>query len=102
MHQHEGNDKEQHGGMNHGIGMMLVSCVVPMAAVWMLPSLGVSRQIAIYIGVGGMIALHGGMMAIQALKKRKAKRIADPMHAPQERLMRMNPVATDDRLRENQ
>ncbi len=66
-----------HGGMNHGMGMMLLGCGVPMAAIVLLPRLGVSPQAAIVIGVVGMVALHGAMMLFQRLRNRGAEKAPD-------------------------
>lgn len=41
MHNHERGDRERHGGMNHGMAMMLLSCGVPLAAFLLLPLLGI-------------------------------------------------------------
>lgn len=80
MHQ-DRDDQEGHGGMNHGMGMMLLGCVVPIAAIVLLPQVGVSRTVALVIGVVGMIAMHGGMMVIQRLKNRKSGNAAEPVQA---------------------
>jgi hypothetical protein len=66
----EHNHKENDGGMNHGMGMMMLGCLVPMAAIVVLPKLGVSSLISFIIGIGGMIVLHAGMMVIPRLKKK--------------------------------
>jgi hypothetical protein len=41
MHSHDRGDQERHGGMNHGMGMMLLSCGVPIAALLLLPLTGI-------------------------------------------------------------
>ena len=81
MQYHDGSDQERHGGMNHGMGMMLLGCGVPMAAIVLLPRMGVSPVAALIVGVVGMIVLHAGMTVVHRLKDRKAGNIADSMRA---------------------
>jgi len=57
--------------MNHGIGMML-GCVIPVAAILILPGLGVSPLVALVAGFGGMIGLHAGMMGFHRLRQMTA------------------------------
>lgn len=71
MEENNGQDREGHGGMNHGMGAMLLGCVVPVAAILLLPRLGVSSGVSVAIGIGAMIVLHAGMMLVPRLKKRK-------------------------------
>jgi uncharacterized membrane protein HdeD (DUF308 family) len=77
----ENGDHEGHGGMNHGMGMMLLGCVAPMAAIVLLPRVGVSGVAALAIGVGGMVLFHGGMMAVQRLRNRKSGNRTEPIQA---------------------
>lgn len=65
------HDQQDHGGMNHGMGAMLLGCLLPVAAILLLPRLGVSSGVAVVVGIGAMIALHAGMMLVPRLKKRK-------------------------------
>lgn len=71
MEEQEKREQHEHGGMDHGMGMML-GCLVPMAAILLLPRIGVSLTVSIVIGIVGMIALHAGMPVVQRLKKRLA------------------------------
>jgi len=81
MHDHDEGDQERHSGMNHGMGMMMLGCVVPMAAIVLLPRMGVSPFAAFLIGIVGMFVLHAGMTAVQRLRNRKSGKAADPMQA---------------------
>lgn len=65
--------------MNHGMGMMPLGCGVPMAALLVLPSLRVSVGVPAIISIGGMIALHAGMVVIPRLRSRKATKLAAPV-----------------------
>jgi hypothetical protein len=69
MSDEERNEHHAHGGMDHGIGMM-VGCLVPMAAILLLPKIGVSPTISIVVGIVGMLALHGGMSLFHKLRNR--------------------------------
>ncbi len=71
------NDHGTHSGMNHGMGMMLLGCGVPMAAIALLPRLGVSSAASLAIGIGGMLAMHGGMMLVHRLRDRRAGKHAE-------------------------
>lgn len=63
------NGQETHGGMNHGMGMMLLGCLLPVAAILLLPRLGVSVGVAFAVGIGLMIVLHAGMMVVPRLRR---------------------------------
>ncbi len=76
MEEQERNGQHAHGGMDHGIGMML-GCIVPMAAIVLLPRFGVSPAASIVVGIVGMIALHAGMSVFRKLKDRLAGSRAD-------------------------
>ncbi len=69
MVEQAGKAGHEHGGMNHGMGMML-GCLVPMAAIALLPRLGVSFQVSLMIGVVGMVACHAGMAVVHRLRAR--------------------------------
>lgn len=56
--------------MNHGMGMMLLGCGLPVAAIVLLPRLGVSTGIAVAVGLGAMVALHAGMALAPRLRRR--------------------------------
>ena len=76
MGEHEENRHDGHSGMNHGIGMML-GCMVPLAAIVLLPRIGVSPVAALIVGFVGMFALHGGMTMLRRLKGRRAGRAVE-------------------------
>jgi len=80
MQDHKG-DQESHGGMSHGMGMMLLGCAVPMAAIVLLPRVGVAPIAALAIGIGGMILLHAGMPLVQRLKNRTIKDTSETLPA---------------------
>ena len=77
MQYHDDGDQERHGGMNHGMGMMMLGCVVPMAAIVLLPRIGVTPAAALAIGIGGMIVLHAGMSVVQHLKNSRPGNAVD-------------------------
>lgn len=63
-----------HGHMNHGLGMMLIGCGIPLAAILFLPAFGVSSTVSFVVAMVGMFGIHGGMMAIQKARKRRQER----------------------------
>ena len=71
MDEQERNGQHKHGGIDHGIGMVL-GCLVPMAAIVLLPRFGVSPTASIVVGVVGMLALHAGMAVFHRVKNRVA------------------------------
>lgn len=81
MQYHDDGHQERHGGMNHGMGMMMLGCVVPMAAIVLLPRMGVSSVGALLIGVVGMIVFHARMMGVQRLRNRKSENAGDSIHS---------------------
>lgn len=77
MQDHDRDSQGSHGGMNHGMGMMMLGCVIPMAAIYLLPRIGVSAVAALAVGIGGMVVFHVGMAAVQHLKNRRPGHAVD-------------------------
>ena len=81
MERHDDDNHASHGRMNHGMGMMILGCGIPIAAILILPSLGVSPTVAFIIGIGGMIGIHAGMMILGRIRARSATKRGEVAHA---------------------
>jgi len=68
-----------HGG--HGMGMMLVGCGVPVAAILLLPRLGVSTTLALVIGIVAMVGAHAAMILAPRFRRSRKVRAEKLLHA---------------------